>query len=480
MVSSVSYDISYRGALAPPSCTHALRKQPRVLMAAARQSEGHGLLAIYVRLPGSPDLAQHLCSEASASSLRCRTADEDGFAAELERLRGKHGNFLLTTPTAPATVPSGAFYFVSLTNPLEALSASPLTSTTRDAPRRNPQCAALLPPGETANLAACTRLWTELSRRCNWLGDLRDARAHRVLVTALVERGGEAWRHARPPATAPFALAPFEPEPLRFVATALELEPLRERHAADYALYRWARKEHATCARGGRYVRGEDDTPPYTTIGRSHSTLKRLALGCAQVWLLRLLLRGCLAALVGPRYSQGMRPSLGAPSRCLRASRSLDCSFDHPGYTFEQASHTARFGYRHTDAATNKSAPMWSSWKNYSWVSDDCPSLHAPHDWCATLRGLRIVFVGDSTQYQAFLSLLGLLHAAEWASVGKDFQLDWKKTPPVQLCGDANTTVYFVRNDWCPQHGCKCSLGSATAFQFCHPGASTVGSGESL
>ena len=87
MVSSVSYDISYRGALAPPSCTRASRKQPRVLMAAARQSEGHGLLAIYVRLPGSPDLAQHLCSEASASSLRCRTADEDGFAAELERLR---------------------------------------------------------------------------------------------------------------------------------------------------------------------------------------------------------------------------------------------------------------------------------------------------------------------------------------------------------------------------------------------------------
>ena len=30
----------------------------------------------------------------------------------------------------------------------------------------------------TANLAACTRLWTELSRRCNWLGDLRDAANH--------------------------------------------------------------------------------------------------------------------------------------------------------------------------------------------------------------------------------------------------------------------------------------------------------------
>ena len=109
-------------------------------------ADGHGLVAIYVRLPGSPDLAQHLCSEAAASSLRCRTAAEDGIAAELES-RGKHGNLLLTTPTAPAeaTVPSGAFYFVSLTNPLEALSASPLTSTTRNAPRRNPQCAALLP-----------------------------------------------------------------------------------------------------------------------------------------------------------------------------------------------------------------------------------------------------------------------------------------------------------------------------------------------
>ena len=96
-----------------------------------------GLLAIYVRPPGSPDLAQRLCS--AASSLRCRTAAEDGSVAELERSRG-HGNLLLTTPTAPATVPSGAFYFVSLTNPLEALSASP--------PRRNPQCAALLPPGD--------------------------------------------------------------------------------------------------------------------------------------------------------------------------------------------------------------------------------------------------------------------------------------------------------------------------------------------
>ena len=150
-------------------------------------ADGHGLVAIYVRLPGSPDLAQYLCSEAAASSLRCRTAAEDGIAAELES-RGKHGNLLLTTPTAPAeaTVPSGAFYFVSLTNPLEALSASPLTSTTRNAPRRNPQCAALLPPGETASLAACTRLWTELSRRCSWVGDLHDARAHRVLVTALV------------------------------------------------------------------------------------------------------------------------------------------------------------------------------------------------------------------------------------------------------------------------------------------------------
>ena len=186
--------------------------------------------------------------------------------AELERSRG-HGNLLLTTPTAPATVPSGAFYFVSLTNPLEALSASP--------PRRNPQCAALLPPGETASLAACTRLWTELSRRCDWVGDLHDARAHRALVTALVERGGEAWRHVRPPATAPFELARLEPE--RFTATALELEPLRERHEADFALYRWARKEHATCARGGHYVRGEDDTPPYTRIGRSHRTVKRLA-----------------------------------------------------------------------------------------------------------------------------------------------------------------------------------------------------------
>ena len=91
---------------------------------------------------------------------------------------------------------------------------------------------------------------------------------------------------------------------------------------------------------------------------------------------------------------------------------------------------------------------MWTTWKNYSWVSDDCPSLHAPHDWCATLRGLHTLFIGDSTQYQAFLSLLGLLHAAEWASVAKDFQLDWKKTRPAQLCGDANTTVHFVRNDW--------------------------------
>ena len=223
-----------------------------------------GLLAIYVRPPGSPDLAQRLCS--AASSLRCRTSAEDGSVAELERSRG-HGNLLLTTPTAPATVPSGAFYFVSLTNPLEALSASP--------PRRNPQCAALLPPGETASLAACTRLWTELSRRCDWVGDLHDARAHRALVTALVERGGEAWRHVRPPATAPFELARLEPE--RFTATALELEPLRERHEADFALYRWARKEHATCARGGHYVRGEDDTPPYTRIGRSHRTVKRLA-----------------------------------------------------------------------------------------------------------------------------------------------------------------------------------------------------------
>ena len=256
-------------------------------------ADGHGLVAIYVRLPGSPDLAQHLCSDAAASSLRCRTAAEDGIAAELES-RGKHGNLLLTTPTAPAeaTVPSGAFFFVSLTNPLEALSASPLTSTTRNAPRRNPQCAALLPPGETASLAACTRLWTELSRRCSWVGDLHDARAHRVLVTALVERGGEAWRHARPPATTPFELAPFEPEPLRFISTALELEALRKRHAADYALYRWARKEHATCVRGGRYVRGEDDTPPYTTIGRSYSTVKRLALGCARVPLLRLSSEG--------------------------------------------------------------------------------------------------------------------------------------------------------------------------------------------
>ena len=256
-------------------------------------ADGHGLVAIYVRLPGSPDLAQHLCSEAAASSLRCRTAAEDGIAAELES-RGKHGNLLLTTPTAPAeaTVPSGAFFFVSLTNPLEALSASPLTSTTRNAPRRNPQCAALLPPGETASLAACTRLWTELSRRCSWVGDLHDARAHRVLVTALVERGGEAWRHARPLATTPFELAPFEPEPLRFISTALELEALRKRHAADYALYRWARKEHATCVRGGRYVRGEDDTPPYTTIGRSYSTVKRLALGCARVPLLRLSSEG--------------------------------------------------------------------------------------------------------------------------------------------------------------------------------------------
>lgn len=91
---------------------------------------------------------------------------------------------------------------------------------------------------------------------------------------------------------------------------------------------------------------------------------------------------------------------------------------------------------------------MWTTWKNYSWVSGDCPSLHAPHDWCAVLRGLRVVFIGDSIQYQAFLSLLGLLHAAEWASVANDFQLDWKRAPPVQLCGDANTTVYFVRNDW--------------------------------
>tara|TARA_B100000780_G_scaffold94207_1_gene65541 strand:- start:371 stop:715 length:345 start_codon:yes stop_codon:yes gene_type:complete len=113
-----------------------------------------------------------------------------------------------------------------------------------------------------------------------------------VLVTALVERGGEAWRHARPPATTPFELAPFEPEPLRFISTALELEALRKRHAADYALYRWARKEHATCVRGGRYVRGEDDTPPYTTIGRSYSTVKRLALGCARVPLLRLSSEG--------------------------------------------------------------------------------------------------------------------------------------------------------------------------------------------
>ena len=42
-----------------------------------------GLLAIYVRPPGSPDLAQRLCS--AASSLRCRTAAEDGSVAELER-----------------------------------------------------------------------------------------------------------------------------------------------------------------------------------------------------------------------------------------------------------------------------------------------------------------------------------------------------------------------------------------------------------
>ena len=282
---------------------HKRKETPRPSVARTRPiNEGHGLLAIYVRLPGSPDLAQHLCSEAAASQLRCRTVAEDGIAAELERPRGKHGNLLLTMLTAPATMPTGAFYFVSLTNPLEVLSALPRSST-RNALRRNPQCAALLPPGETASLAACTRLWQELSKRCNWVGDLRDARAHRVLVTALVERGGEAWRHARPPAAAPIELAPFEPEPLRFIATALELEPLRERHAADYALYRLARKEHATCARGGRYVRGEDDTPPYTQIGRYYSTVTRLALGCAQAQLLRLLRRS-MAALGGPRGGQ--------------------------------------------------------------------------------------------------------------------------------------------------------------------------------
>ena len=99
---------------------------------------------------------------------------------------------------------------------------------------------------------------------------MHDARAHRALVTALVERGGEAWRHVRPPATAPFELARLEPE--RFTATALELEPLRERHEADFALYRWARKEHATCARGGHYVRGEDDTPPYTRIAATFTS----------------------------------------------------------------------------------------------------------------------------------------------------------------------------------------------------------------
>jgi len=346
--------------------------------AATLTSDGHGLVAIYVRPPGSPDLAQHLCSDGADWSLRCRTVAGDGIVAELERSRGKRWNLLLTTPTAPAAVPRGAFYFVSLTNPLEVLAASPRTFTA------NPQCTALLPPGEMASLKACTLLWHELSLRCNWVGDLRDARSHRELVTELVARGGGVWRHARP-AMPPFELTPFEPEPLRFTSTAQELEPLRARHAGDYALYRWARKQHATCTRGGHYVRGDDDTPPYTQIGR---------------------------------------------------------------FTFEQVSHTARFGYRHRNASTNLSAPMWTSWKNYSWVSDDCPSLHAPHDWCATLRGLRIVFVGDSTQYQAFLSLLGLLHAAEWASVGKDFQLDWKKSRPVTLCNDANTTLFFVRNDW--------------------------------
>ena len=397
-----------------------------------------GLLAIYVRPPGSPDLAQRLCS--AASSLRCRTAAEDGSVAELERSRG-HGNLLLTTPIAPATVPSGAFYFVSLTNPLEALSASP--------PRRNPQCAALLPPGETASLAACTRLWTELSRRCDWVGDLHDARAHRALVSALVERGGEAWRHVRPPATAPFELARLEPE--RFTVTALELEPLRERHEADFALYRWARKEHVTCARGGHYVRGEDDTPPYTRIGRPHRTVKRLA----PRWCPSLV--AAPAPDLGPDGSGRLAPlpedvdgPHGAPSRSRLGTEqvtilllSRPCRLHLRG----GVAHCSP-GYRHTGASTNTSALMWTTWKNYSWVSDDCPSLHAPHDWCAALRGLRVVFIGDSIQYQAFLSLLGLLHAAEWASVANDFQLDWKRAPPVQLCGDANTTVYFVRNDW--------------------------------
>ena len=241
--------------------------------AATLASDGHGLVAIYVRPPGSPDLAQHLCSDGADWSLRCRTVAGDGIVAELERSRGKRWNLLLTTPTAPAAVPRGAFYFVSLTNPLEVLAASPRTFTA------NPQCTALLPPGEMASLKACTLLWHELSLRCNWVGDLRDARSHRELVTELVARGGGVWRHARP-AMPPFELTPFEPEPLRFTSTAQELEPLRARHAGDYALYRWARKQHATCTRGGHYVRGDDDTPPYTQIGRYYSTVKRLALGC--------------------------------------------------------------------------------------------------------------------------------------------------------------------------------------------------------
>ena len=314
-----------------------------------------GLVVVHVRPPGSPGLA--LCTDDRAAAIDCTTAS-DSIAQAVDRALNAGKDALITTRELPLSLPHGVFLLVSLVHPLEAIGPGSQSAS--------PQCSALLPSGESASEASCIGVWRQLSKRCDWIGDVRHARSHRVLVTELVRRGGAAWQHRRPPSE--------EAKVSSHVPTRPRLEHLRVKHEGDFVLYRLARKEHSACVRG-HYVRGEDDTPPYRYIGS--------------------------------------RP-------------------------FESVSHTARGGFRGPNAS-------WTTWVNYSWVAPDCPALHAPEGWCEALHGRRVLYVGDSTQYQTFMSLLGIMQVKAGPS---ELLLDFKRFRWAHVCGKTNTSVGFVRNDW--------------------------------
>lgn len=95
-----------------------------------------------------------------------------------------------------------------------------------------------------------------------------------------------------------------------------------------------------------------------------------------------------------------------------------------------------------------------AQWRSWDWRSDECATIPPPPDagsdnavqaaYCRAIGSRRLLYIGDSLQFQMFLSMAQLLDSAvptRW------LEMDWKMGRALDVCG-GRAALSFVRNDY--------------------------------